>query len=608
LHHGVPPDYLHTFVKGCIEYCLALVMAIVYSVQKLDGQRYSSNVSTLDRRIELASIDQTLYATRMSKFNRGISVFFSHENSKTTRNTGLMTGNLPAWKLKPLLILLQISIGEDEAILPKSSRWCSERCPGKVSKSWAILTTVHHAMSSTLEVMFALSKKQATLSELGRLDYLIHLNNLHLLRLKLLSNELLYACTGNKKAEGTPLYSGIKLHMMTHFAYYKFFYGMPTFLTDMELPEHSHLKSKYAFEHTTKTYTDNISEMAVYQVRRSHAERMNARAIESIKDPQQLDCETKLTHGFEFYSSSKIGFSSFDLLLFDNNEFSYAPKSKKCGLHYLLSLKTLKIYLLHYAKHSEDHSAEALSLLFDVDERYDYDCKLLHNINVSSNVDIPLEGFILHANKLRRCNSNQKSSSSTSPTFSFFEVEYVDQNSLQVSSFVVVRLMAIFEINISDSHRRRQGTHQLAIVCKMTAVSKDRNCVMPEPFVKLRYGMNSFNELDIDIVEFTSLHMPACVFECSSNATNESTTNFQNSVFYQIPSSRIVTTEPVGSLEDILQSSDPMILNVGELNSELVSYQSVEPVVEVEQESDNIEEKDDHDLDDNETDNDNYIN
>ena len=51
-----------------------------------------------------------------------------------------------------------------------------------------------------------------------------------------------------------------------------------------------------------------------------------------------------------------------------------------------------------------------------------------------------------------------------------------------------------------------------------------------------------------------------------------------------------------------------MILNVGELNSELVSYQSVEPVVEVEQESDNIEEKDDHDLDDNETDNDNYIN
>jgi hypothetical protein len=456
--------------------------------------------------------------------------------------------------------------------------------------------------------MFALSKKQATLSELGRLDYLIHLNNLHLLRLKQLSNELLYACTGNKKAEGTPLYSGIKLHMMTHFAYYKFFYGMPTFLTDMELPEHSHLKSKYAFEHTTKTYTDNISEMAVYQVRRSHAERMNARAIESIKDPQQLDCETKLTHGFEFYSSSKIGFSSFDSLLFDNNEFSYAPKSKKCGLHYLLSLKTLKIYLLHYAKHSEDHSAEALSLLFDVDERYDYDCKLLHNINVSSNVDIPLEGFILHANKLRRCNSNQKSSSSTSPTFSFFEVEYVDQNSLQVSSFVVVRLMAIFEINISDSHRRRQGTHQLAIVCKMTAVSKDRNCVMPEPFVKLRYGMNSFNELDIDIVEFTSLHMPACVFECSSNATNESTTNFQNSVFYQIPSSRIVTTEPVGSLEDILQSSDPMILNVAELNSELVSYQSVEPVVEVEQESDNIEEKDDHDLDDNETDNDNYIN
>ena len=179
LHHEVPPDYLHTFVKGCIEYCLALVMAIMYSVQKLDDLKYSSNVSTLDRRIERANIDQTLHATKMCKFNKGISVFFTHENSKTTRNTGLMTGNLPAWKLKPLLILLQISIGEDETILPKSSKWCSDRC-SEISRNWSILTTVHHAMSWTLEVNFALSKKQATLAELDRLHYLIHLNNHHL--------------------------------------------------------------------------------------------------------------------------------------------------------------------------------------------------------------------------------------------------------------------------------------------------------------------------------------------------------------------------------------------------------------------------------------------
>ena len=82
LHHSVPPDYLHTFLKGFAEYCLAGVMSILYSVQTIYSSRYSTNVSTLDRRIESAYIDQTLPATRMSRFHGEYQSFFPQPTAK----------------------------------------------------------------------------------------------------------------------------------------------------------------------------------------------------------------------------------------------------------------------------------------------------------------------------------------------------------------------------------------------------------------------------------------------------------------------------------------------------------------------------------------------
>ena len=587
LHHALPPDYLHTFLKGCMEYCIGCVMSILYAVQTLDVS-YVDNVSTLDGRIESANIDQTLPATRMSKFHGGISKFFSAANSKKTRSTGIMTGGLPAWKLKPLLILLQICIGEDETILPRDPNWF-RRTTFKhktlvYSQPWSILAIVHHAMSSTLEVHFALSKKQATISDLHRMDYLIQLNILHLLRMKKLSNELLSNTRGKLDLEQKkPIYAGIKFHMMTHFSYYKWFFGCPLFLTDMELPEHSHLKTKMAFERTSKTFTDNISEMAIHQARCKHAERMQHRVLSNI--PQELIKqstenrgiyvgEREARQGFEFQKSRKFGFSTYDSLLFEGDKFSYAPKSTQCGLHTLVSLTTLQTYLFHYSL-SEDDAAKALRALFNKCDRFSYQCRLLHNLRVSENDTLPLDKFYLHANQKKMHSTNVKGAASRSPCFSFFEAEY---NTEPDKSIVVVRLMAIFEIFMElIENPDACGTHQLAVVCKMELVKKDRNSVIPEPFVKLKYGLDSRRCLDLDVIEFTSLHMPACVYDCCANPTIEAATNFNRCIFYQIPSSRMVMTKPVGSLEEMLglSGADSMILQVDELNSELAHYNSL---------------------------------
>ena len=74
--------------------------------------------------------------------------------------------------------------------------------------------------------------------------------------------------------------------------------------------------------------------------------------------------------------------------------------------------------------------------------------------------------------------------------------------------------MAIFKISLEQkTNPERCGTYQLAVVCKMKVVEKDRNCVIPKPFVKLKYGVDANRCLDLDIIEFSSLHMPSCVFD-----------------------------------------------------------------------------------------------
>jgi hypothetical protein len=93
------------------------------------------------------------------------------------------------------------------------------------------------------------------------------------------------------------------------------------------------------------------------------------------------------------------------------------------------------------------------------------------------------------------------------------------------------------------------------------------------------------------------------VFDCCTNPSTETPANFSQCMFYQIPSSRMVTTKPVGSLEEMLSlsGSDPMILQMDVLNSELENFKSIIAEVEIEYEDFEDEDKDDDsvaDLDD----------
>ena len=75
LHKVLPPDLLHTFKKGFVEYALTNMMMAVDHVSILDPLAYGANMSILDGLVMRFKCNQTLPACRMCKFNKGISIF-----------------------------------------------------------------------------------------------------------------------------------------------------------------------------------------------------------------------------------------------------------------------------------------------------------------------------------------------------------------------------------------------------------------------------------------------------------------------------------------------------------------------------------------------------
>ncbi len=249
LHRVLPPDLLHTFKKGFVEYALTNVMVAVDHVSCLDPIRFGNNMAILDGLIMRFKCNQTLTPCRMCKFNSGISIFFPSHRLEGHGNTGMLTGGLASWKLSSLLVQATLCIDFTTTILPHTSNWTTTVTQRndhiKFSKKWKVKEIAMKALYSTLEVSFALAKKQLSVQELTNLVYITNLCATHLTVLMALNFELSCAVSNIDMTTRKPSqYQGIKMHMMTHFPAAKMFWGAPSFLTDMELPELSHLRTK----------------------------------------------------------------------------------------------------------------------------------------------------------------------------------------------------------------------------------------------------------------------------------------------------------------------------------------------------------------------------
>ena len=74
--------------------------------------------------------------------------------------------------------------------------------------------------------------------------------------------------------------------------------------------------------------------------------------------------------GFEFRPSRKVGFATFDSLLYNRDKFSYKEKSTRDGLHPLVTLTILKTYLERYSSYPVDAPSRFLRPMFDKNDQY----------------------------------------------------------------------------------------------------------------------------------------------------------------------------------------------------------------------------------------------
>ena len=125
LHKILTPDYLHTLIKGAVEFCISWIIICIKCIKQVDKTHYGNNIAILDKRIQQFNIHLSLLPFKMINFNKGISPYVkksSNSSSQSNIGTGLMSGGLEGWKLRSLLLQLMFCIGVDSTIVPNTKK------------------------------------------------------------------------------------------------------------------------------------------------------------------------------------------------------------------------------------------------------------------------------------------------------------------------------------------------------------------------------------------------------------------------------------------------------------------------------------------------------
>ena len=259
MHQSVFPDWLHTVLKGMVEKVLSWVLIILHVFKNVIVKKYSTNrhlcapwkdnMSTLDYRIQHFPTHVMCFDMfRSVRFPTGLSYLLKQETKSSKSNsgrktTGLLTGNIPAWKLLPALFQLMFCVGHDGSLLPNWSRKLNQIFPG-ISDGCIqdVSEVVNSAMSAVMEFCFVVSCKTMRKSSVECMKYLCSVAQYHVLRLGMLMRIVSqYSKTARRYT--MPLWNqvnpGNKKHYWMHLCEAKVELGPHLRLWDTELAEGS---------------------------------------------------------------------------------------------------------------------------------------------------------------------------------------------------------------------------------------------------------------------------------------------------------------------------------------------------------------------------------
>ena len=168
---------------------------------------------------------------------------------------------------------------------------------------------------------------------------------------------------------------------------------------------------------------------------------------------------------------------------------------------------------------------------------------ILHSLHCSGNDGLSLGHFVLHSdNYFVSDTSRCHGSSNRSPpnqNFSFCAIQYAD------NEIVVARIMAI--ISLASILPTAIKEERFLLLVMHLQPFKSTNSAQVFPFTSLKYKFSRDYGYKLDLVEMSSFHTPVCVFESPMHVFETMTTISPDTTFYQIPTTRLLSTEPVVS-------------------------------------------------------------
>jgi len=204
---------------------------------------------------------------------------------------------------------------------------------------------------------------------------------------------------------------------------------------------------------------------------------------------------------------------------------------------------------------------------------------ILHSLHCSGNDGLSLGHFVLHSDNYFvsdtiRCHG----SSNRSPpnqNFSFCAIQYADNEIVVARIMAIISLASILPTAIKDE--------RFLLLVMHLQPFKSTNTAQVFPFTSLKYKFSRDYGYKLDLVEMSSFHTPVCVFESPMHVFETMTTISPDTTFYQIPTTRLLSTEPVVSYAqlqamreecDITYNKSAVYLTDEELKEVLECYQS----------------------------------
>lgn len=539
-HNCLDVDYLHTLLKGSIEYIVTYILLILKALNRtydkekvskhfkekffVDKKRPSKNLfcnslTNLDMRINSFPVYQTLLPVPLSRMEN-ISDMLKTDvsNSQQGNTTGILSGNIRATSLPGLLLAIMFSIGLNGSILPNFDIVSLDK------KEYNPTQVFMLAACSSMEVVFFSHAKELEESQIDVFANIIFNSTIQLTKLYDMKQDILrqFGIVKILKEGKVDKCKAVKPHLLRHIPAQIKQYGNSAAF-DTQITEISHKEtSKTPWENSSKQTRGGQKEMMMIVAKREHADILNRRQLVANEIIVDITPPNIMQFSFSNQLQKNKIFSNFS---FQDQHDNF--------MHPIVSLSTIKTKIEEYVVCSDNKNSDKIlveSLVFFLKKTdKNVQLALLAGVKCNGNDALGIDPF--HIRCHREYRGNHRTDLSVS-VMSSLEIQWEED------IITSVLVMGILDITCYDN------SHRFMLLTKHY-----ERLPKPNKSFSLPYDLHQYDSTNtFDLINVASVHRPIFVVPSIDHETEKTTSssvcnflaadslaNFKRRRFYLIP-------------------------------------------------------------------------